>query len=72
MQKGLNLDIRYLYNWSLANKISLNCAKSELIFFDKPGEVDAFVNKINYVGISSHPSLALKKSKLSAHGTGNK
>ena len=35
-KKYLNLDLRYLHNWLLANKISLNCSKTELIFFHKP------------------------------------
>ena len=35
-KKYLNFDLRYLHNWLLANKISLNCSKTELIFFHKP------------------------------------
>ena len=34
MQKQVNLDIKSLYKWLLANKISLNCSKTELIFFN--------------------------------------
>ena len=37
MQKQVNLDLKSLYKWLLANKISLNCSKTELIFFHKPG-----------------------------------
>ena len=33
MQKQINLDLKSLYKWLLANKISLNCSKTELIFF---------------------------------------
>ena len=33
MQKQMNLDLRCLYKWLLANKISLNCSKTELIIF---------------------------------------
>ena len=35
-QKYLNLDLKYLHKFLLANKISLNCDKSQLIFFHKP------------------------------------
>ena len=36
--KLLNADLKILYYWLLANKISLNCDKTEIIFFHKPGE----------------------------------
>ena len=38
MQKQVNIDLKLLYNWLLANKISLNCSKTEIIFFRKPGD----------------------------------
>ena len=38
MQKEVNFDLKILYKWLLANKISLNCDKTEIIFFHKPGE----------------------------------
>ena len=38
MQKLINADHKIFYNWRLANKISLNCDKTEIIFFHKPGE----------------------------------
>ena len=39
MQKQLNIDLKLLYKWLLANKISLNCSKTEIIFFfRKPGQ----------------------------------
>ena len=38
LQKHVNLDLKFLYQWLLANKISLNCSKTELIFFRKPGD----------------------------------
>ena len=38
MQKQVNIDLKLLYHWLLANKISLNCSKTELIFFKKPGD----------------------------------
>ena len=33
MQKLVNADLKILYDWLLANKISLNCDKTEIIFF---------------------------------------
>ena len=38
MEKLVNADLKILYYWLLANKISLNCDKTEIIFFHKPGE----------------------------------
>ena len=35
-KKYLNFDLKNLHKWLLANKISLNCDKTELIFFHKP------------------------------------
>ena len=37
LQKHINIDLKLLYKWLLANKISLNCSKTEVIFFHKPG-----------------------------------
>ena len=37
MQKQMNIDLKCLYKWLLANKISLNCLKTELVIFHKPG-----------------------------------
>ena len=39
MQKLVNADLKILYKWLLANKISLNCDKTEIIIFRKPGEI---------------------------------
>ena len=36
LQSRLNQDLKLLYKWLLANKISLNAAKTELIIFRKP------------------------------------
>ena len=38
IQKQVNFDLKVLYQWLLANKISLNCDKTEIIFFHKPGD----------------------------------
>lgn len=37
LRKEMNLDLKALYEWLLANKISLNVAKTEIIFFHMPG-----------------------------------
>ena len=36
LQINLNFDLKKLSNWLDANKIALNCTKTELIFFHKP------------------------------------
>ena len=36
--KFLNRDLKNLHEWLLANKISLNCDKTELTFFHKPSQ----------------------------------
>ena len=57
MQKQVNIDLKLLYNWLLANKISLNCSKTELIFFNKPGErSSSFRHKIKMNGHKIIPS----------------
>ena len=38
MEKLINMDLKVLYKWLLANKIALNCDKTEIIFFHKPGQ----------------------------------
>ena len=45
LQKQLNIDLKFLYKWLLANKISLNCSKTELIIFKKTE--DKFEHKFN-------------------------
>ena len=37
LQKNLNIDLKCLYKWLLANRISLNETKTELVIFLKPG-----------------------------------
>ena len=39
IQKNLNYDLKCLCNWLLANIISLNTTKTELIFFRKHSEI---------------------------------
>ena len=49
-QKQVNLDLKSLYKWLLANKISLNCSKTELILFHKIGQKLNFDIKIKLNG----------------------
>ena len=59
MQKYVNADLKTLYKWLLANKISLNCDKTEVIFFHKPGfKVPNIKIKMN--GIRILPSNHIK------------
>ena len=50
LQKQLNIDLKLLYKWLLANKISLNCAKTEFIIFHKPGHKPSFDFRIKMNG----------------------
>ena len=56
LQKQLNIDLKLLYKWLLANKISLNCAKTELIIFHKPGQKPDYTFKIKVNGHHIRPS----------------
>ena len=73
LQRQLNLDLRFLYNWLLANKISLNCAKTEVIMFHKPGHPITYNFKIKINGHRVFPSNSIKylgiyiDSTLSGH-----
>ena len=61
MQKQVNLDLKFLYQWLLANKISLNCSKTELIFFHKPRSPPAdFKFKLKLNGHKLEPSESIK------------
>ena len=61
MQKQVNIDLKLLYHWLLANKISLNCSKTELIFFNKPGDRSPSFNyKIKMNGHKLIPSDFIK------------
>ena len=60
MQKQVNLDLKSLYQWLLANKISLNCSKTELIFFHKPRSPINFDFKIKLNGYKLLPSDSIK------------
>ena len=62
LQKEVNIDLKLLYKWLLANKISLNCAKTELIFFTKPGSkaLKHFNFNIKLNGHKIRPSSSIK------------
>ena len=73
MQKQLNIDLKLLYKWLLANKISLNASKTESIIFHKPGHPPSFNFKIKMNGHRVRPSDSIKylgvylDSTLSGH-----
>ena len=50
LQKLINYDLRQLYNWLVANKISLNNDKTELIIFHHPNKKLNFNLKIKLNG----------------------
>ena len=59
IQKQVNLDLKSLYKWLLANKISLNCSKTELIFVHTlGGYVPDLIIKMN--GLRIYPSSYIK------------
>ncbi len=60
LQKSLNMDLKNLCNWLLANKISLNCTKTELIFFHKPNVEIPNNIKIKIDGKRLIPSNSIK------------
>ena len=61
MQRQVNTDLKYLYQWLLANKISLNCSKTELIFFNKPRQpIQNFKFKIKINGHKITPTDHIK------------
>ena len=52
MQKHVNIDLKLLYKWLLANKISLNSTKTEVIFFHKTGHP---INEYNFnIKVNGH------------------
>ena len=59
MQKQVNIDLKLLYKWLLANKISLNCSKTELFFFHTPRESIPNL-KIKMNGLRIQPSCYIK------------
>ena len=60
LQKQINLDLKRLYKWLLANKISLNCSKTEFIIFHKPGHKPMYNFKIKMNGHHVRPTDFIK------------
>ena len=61
LQKELNYDLKLLYQWLLANKISLNETKTELLMFHKPNKpITDFVFKIKINGYRITPTDRVK------------
>ena len=59
IQAKLNKDLKGLYKWLLANKISLNAAKTELVIFRKPSW-SLPITKIKIAGVRISPSHSTK------------
>jgi hypothetical protein len=59
IQKKMNKDLKGLYSWLLANKISLNVAKTELIIFKKVHNPPPLL-KIKLNGKKNFPSQSVK------------
>ena len=60
LQIQLNYDLKGLCQWLLANKISLNTAKTELILFRKPLQVIPLNLKIKINGKKLYPTESIK------------
>ena len=60
MRKDLNYDLRLLCNWLKANRISLNCSKTELIIFRHPNKQLNYNLKIKINGTKLVPSDQVK------------
>ena len=59
-QKQVNLDLKSLYKWLLANKISLNCSKTEVIILLRAGQKINFNLKLKLNGHRLYPSESIK------------
>ena len=60
LKKRLNFDLRQLSNWLKANKISLNCSKTEYIIFRHPNKPINYDLKIKINGKRLVPSKCVK------------
>ena len=67
IQHNLIYDLKCLCNWLLANKISLNTAKTELIFFRNPSEKIPTNIKIKINGQKLYHTTHIKFLDWSAH-----
>ena len=59
LQREMNADLKSLNLWLLANKISLNKTKTELVYFKTPNTTIHF-NKIKINGLKLYPSKSVK------------
>ena len=60
LQKQLNIDLKLLCGWLLANKISLNKSKTELIIFQQPWSEITFKFNIRLEGFKIPPGDQIK------------
>ena len=60
IQKHINIDLKCLYKWLLANKISLNRSKTELIIFHSNRNEDTFKFRIKINGHTIQPTTNIK------------
>ena len=60
MKKQINFDLKGLYLWLLANKISLNATKTEMIIFRKPGQKIPLNLNIRINGQRLYPTSSIK------------
>ena len=60
LNKLLNYDLKSLCNWLKANKIALNVAKTELLFFRSPTKANIEFPKLKIDGKILHPSQTVK------------
>ena len=60
LQNDLNYDLKQLCNWLKANRISLNCSKTELIIFRHPNKLLNYDLKIKINGKKLEPSKQVK------------
>ena len=60
IQKRINIDLKCLYRWLIANKISLNCSKTELIIFQSNRSCHDFQFKVKINGLKITPSNYIK------------
>ena len=60
IQKQMNVDLKLLYKWLLANMISLNCSKTELIIFKPNRSNEKLQYNIKINGHTIPPSNSIK------------
>ena len=60
LSKKVNLDLKFLYSWLVANKISLNAGKTEYIIFKHPRKAMDYNVKLKINGTKLYPSNQIK------------